>query len=170
MPGIVRLPEPALVPATVVPLRQTTWFRALVSSAAAILILLLGARVSGLNMTVHDGALTIRFGPAQMAAQPTPVETAPDVEILLAQFKAEQQAFVQSLTDSVRIRQQQQFDQTLAALGRYLDGRRQEDLQLIASSLDEIQQIHDDRYFETNVILSQLINQMNRELLTMNAR
>ena len=121
-------------------------------------------------MTFHDGALTIRFGPAPMAVEPTPVEDSRAIEVLLAEFKADQQALIQSLADSVRLQQQQQFDQTLAAFGRYLDGRRQEDLQLIAASLDEIQQIHDDRYLETNIILSQLINQMNRELLTMNAR
>jgi hypothetical protein len=36
--------------------------------------------------------------------------------------------------------------------------------------LDEMQQINDTRFVETQYMLSQLVNQMNQELLTVNRR
>ena len=56
-------------------------------------------------------------------------------------------------------------------LGRWhIEQRRIEDLELIALSLDEMQQINDTRFVETQYMLSQLVNQMNQELLTVNRR
>lgn len=171
MPRSIQLPtlNPQLAP--VLPLHQSTWFRAVATVAAAVILIVLTARLVDLQVQVEDGALTLRFGePAAIVAKPQPVETAPNLEFMFAEFKAEQQLFVNSLSDSVRMSQQRQLDQTLAAFERYLDRRRSEDLELIALSLDEMQQLNDNRFIETQYVLSQLINQMNQELITLNRR
>src|SRR5690606_7438494 len=103
-------------------------------------------------------------------AQPEQIDTAPDLHLLFAEFRAEQQQFVNSLSDSIKIAQQKQLDQTLDAFERYLDRRRSDDLELIALSLDEMQQLNDNRFIETQYVISQLINQMNQDLITINRR
>lgn len=171
MPAAVRLPEVQPVPASVLPLHQVTWFRAVATVAAAVILVVLTARLVDLRVIVADGAMTLRFGDAPAAvATPEPVETAPDLEHLFAEFRAEQTQFVNGLTDSVRASQQKQFDQTLMAFQRYLDDRRAEDLELIALSLDQMQQLNDSRFIETQYVISQLITQMNQELITINRR
>jgi len=171
MPGILRLPSAEPVKATVTPLLQTTWFRALASTAAAMLIIIFGAQFAGLNIRVDDGATTIRFGePVATVPNPEQIETAPDLQQLFAEFRAEQQQFVNSLSDSIKLAQQKQFDQTLVAFGRYLDERRDEDLVLIATNLEEMQRLNDNRFIETQFVISQLINQMNQDLNTITRR
>lgn len=171
MPATIRLPEIQTAPASVLPLHQSTWFRAVATVAAAVILVVLTARLVDLQVTVADGSMTLRFGDAPDAiAVPEPVETAPNLELLFAEFKAEQRQFVNGLTDSVRASQQKQFDQTLLAFQRYLDDRRAEDLELIALSLDQMQQLNDSRFIETQYVISQLITQMNQELITLNRR
>jgi hypothetical protein len=171
MPRTVELPTPAPQLAAVLPLHQSTWFRAVATVAAAVILIVITARMADLQIQVADGAMIVRFGDApESVVKPEPVETAPDLELLFAEFKAEQQHFVNSLSDSVRASQQKQLDQTLAAFQRYLDDRRAEDLELIALSLDEMQQLNDNRFIETQYVISQLINQMNQDLITLNRR
>ncbi len=171
MPYVVNIPAPALQQPIVLPLHQSTWFRVVATMAAAVILVVLTARLVDLQVQVGDGAIILRFGePAAIVAEPQPVETAPNLELLFAEFKAEQQKFVNSLTDSVRTAQQKQLNQTLVAFERYLDQRRSQDLELIALSLDEIQQLNDNRFIETQYVISQLINQMNQELITINRR
>jgi anti-sigma factor RsiW len=171
MPRTIQLPTPTPQLAAVLPLHQSTWFRAVATVAAAVILVVLTARLADLQVQVADGALTLRFGePTAIVAQPLPVETAPNLELMFAEFKTEQQQFVNSLSDSVRMSQQRQLDQTLAAFERYLDRRRSEDLDLIALSLDEMQQLNDNRFIETQYVISQLINQMNQDLITFNRR
>jgi hypothetical protein len=171
MPHAVSIPAPAPQQTSVLPLHQSTWFRVVATMVAAVILVVLTARLVDLQVQVGDGAITLRFGePATIVAEPQPVETAPNLELLFAEFKAEQQKFVNSLTDSVRAAQQKQLNQTLVAFERYLDQRRSEDLELIALSLDEMQQLNDNRFIETQYVISQLINQMNQELITINSR
>lgn len=171
MPAEIRLPELQTATASVIPMHHSTWFRAIATVAAAIILIVITARLVDLRITVTDGAMTLSFGDAPEAvATPDPVETAPNLELLFAEFKAEQQQFVNGLTDSVRVSQQKQFDQTLLAFQRYLDDRRAEDLELIALSLDQMQQLNDSRFIETQYVISQLITQMNQELITLNRR
>lgn len=169
MPAEIDLPELHPAPASVLPLHQATWFRVVATVAAAVILVVLTARLVDLRVIVSDGAMTFRFGDAPTAT-PEPVETAPDLELLFAEFKAEQTQFVNGLTDSVRASQQKHFDQTLMAFQRYLDERRAEDLELIALSLDQMQQLNDSRFIETQYVISQLITQMNQELITINRR
>lgn len=171
MPRSVQLPTPTPQLASVLPLHQSTWFRAVATVAAAVIMIVVTARLVDLRVQVADGAMIVRFGDApKSVAKPEPVDTAPNLELLFAEFKAEQQQFVNSLSDSVRMSQQRQLDQTLAAFERYLDRRRSEDLELIALSLDEMQQLNDNRFIETQYVISQLINQMNQDLITLNRR
>lgn len=171
MPRTVQLPSPTPQRTAVLPLYQSNWFRAVATVAAAIILIVLTARLVDLRVQVADGAMIVRFGDApESVAKPEPVDTAPSLELLFAELKAEQQLFVNSLTDSVRASQQQQFDQTLDAFQRYLDDRRTEDLELIALSLDEMQRLNDNRFIETQYVISQLVNQMNQELITLNRR
>jgi hypothetical protein len=171
MPHAIHIPRPSIQPASSTPLLQTTWFRAMASSAAAILVLILTAWFTELRLEVGEGKLTIGFGPAiEASTESTFSDLRPDLEVLMAQFRNEQSNLVNSLSDSIRQSQQEQFDQTLAAFQRYLEQRRVEDLNLIALSLDEMQQINDYRFVETQYVLSQLVNQMNQEILTVNRR
>jgi hypothetical protein len=170
MPYSIRLPMYASQPNTVVSLYQTTWFRVLISSAAAILLILFSAWFTNLRLDWTHNSLTISFDPDTIPSE-QPLNASPeDLELLMAQFRNEQSNLVNSLSDSIRQSQQKQFDQTLAAFQRYLEQRRIEDLELIALSLDEMQQINDTRFVETQYMLSQLVNQMNQELLTVNRR
>jgi anti-sigma factor RsiW len=171
MPRSIQLPTPTPQLASVLPLHQSTWFRVVATVAAAVILVVLTARLVDLHVQIADGAMIVRFGDVPgSVAKPEPVETAPNLEFMFAEFKVEQQHFVNSLSDSVRMSQQRQLDQTLAAFERYLDRRRSEDLELIALSLDEMQQLNDNRFIETQYVISQLINQMNQDLITFNRR
>ena len=171
MPHSIRVPLPVTQPSTAIPLHHMTWFRAMASTAAAFVLIILTAWLTDLRLEFSERALTIGFGSSTEATSaPIPSDLRPDLQAIMAQFRNEQSNLVNSLSDSIRQSQQEQFDQTLAAFQRYLEQRRVEDLKLIALSLDEMQQINDNRFVETQYVLSQLVNQMNQELLTVNRR
>lgn len=171
MPGMIRLPEPEQrsAAAHVLPLYQQGWFLKLAATAAVLLIVFAGARISGLNITSQNGVTTIRFGDA-VTVVPEPVETPVDVEKLLAEFRAEQERFMANLADSAQIRQQKSLDKAMLAFSGYLEKRRIDDLQMLATSLDEIQRFNDDRHFEMALLIDQMINFMNQEMYTTNYR
>ena len=171
MPYSIRMPLSSTQTASVLPLYQLSWFRIMASSAAAMMLIMLSAWITDLRVEFGQHAVTIGFGsPAELNSVPIQKGLDTDLERMMAQFRNEQSNLVNSLSDSIRQSQQQQFDQTLAAFQRYLEQRRIEDLELIALSLDEMQQINDTRFVETQYMLSQLVNQMNQELLTVNRR
>jgi len=108
------------------------------------------------NMEINyqNGQFSYRAG---LAPRPAIELTEEAKSQLAAELQRENRELISRLVQASYEQQRQEFDRTLVGLATDLHRQRQNDLQLVGRSFDEIRQNTDSRLQQTNRIIDQLI-------------
>lgn len=129
------------------------------AAAACMLIILMGAALTDLNIGQTEQGFYLTFGELS-APQPEPVEqgmSEEEIQELINQVREENSLLMASMIEQVREQQNEQLEEAITVLTEYYDQRRQQDLRLISEG---IAQLEEDTYYrlrQTDETLGDLI-------------
>jgi hypothetical protein len=127
------------------------------AAAACLLIVLMGAAFTDLNMGQNDQGFYLTFGEAP---NPQPVQqgmSEQEVREMVDQIREENSILMASMIEQVREQQNEQLEEAISVLTEYYDQRRQQDLRLISEGLTQLEEDTYYRLRQTDETLGDLI-------------
>lgn len=129
------------------------------AAAACMLIVLMGAAFTDLNIGQNEQGFYLTFGELP-APQPEPVEqgmSEEEVKNLINQIREEDSLLMASMIEEVREQQNKQLEEAITVLTDYYDQRRQQDLRLISEGIAQLEEDTYSRLRRTDETLGDLI-------------
>lgn len=129
------------------------------AAAACLLIFLMGAAFTGLNVGQTDQGFYLSFGDAPNL-QPEVIQqglSEEEVRDMINQIRQENSVLLASMIEQVREQQNEQLEEAISVLTDYYDQRRQQDLRLISEGLTQLEQDTYYRLRQTDETLGDLI-------------
>lgn len=124
-----------------------------------ILFVMLGA-FTQLNISINDNGFQLAFGEPKEPVQQG--YTTEQVEYLLEQVRQENAAMVAEAVQAVQENQDQKLEQTLVNFADYIEQQRRNDLQMISSGLNDMEETYYTRFRQTDQVLGDLIQTVSR--------
>lgn len=140
-------------------LRKYPGLITVLAAAACLLVILMGAAFTGLNVGQTDQGFYMTFGEAPNP-QPEIVQqglSEEEVRDMIDQIRQENSMLLASMIEQVQEQQNEQLEEAINVLTDYYDQRRQQDLRLISQG---IAQLEEDTYYrlrQTDETLGDLI-------------
>ncbi|MDR9419269.1 anti-sigma factor family protein [Gracilimonas sp.] len=119
-----------------------------------ILFVVMGA-FTKLNISVDDNGFELAFGDKQEVLQQG--VTAQQVDYLLQQMKEENALMVADAVQQVQQAQDEKLEQSLINFADYIEEQRINDLQMISSGINNMEEVYYDRFRQTDQVLGDLI-------------
>lgn len=119
-----------------------------------ILFVVMGA-VTNMNVSINDNGFNLAFGEQQEPAQPgfTPEQ----VDYLLQQVKEENALMITEAVQALQESQDDKLEQTLFNFADYMEEQRRNDLRMISSGFNNMEEVYYDRFRQTDQVLGELI-------------
>ena len=126
------------------------------SAAASLLIILIGAALTDLNMGQDKDGFYLAFG-ERFETQQEESFTREEVYDLMEQMQQQNSALMATMVEELQRRQEEQLTQAVGVMADYVEEQRQEDLRLISRSLVQLQENTYNRFRQTDETLGDLI-------------
>lgn len=129
------------------------------ATAACLLIILMAAAYTELNIGQTDQGLYLAFGEVPVS-QPEPVQQGlneEEVRDMIDQIRQENSILLASMIEQVQEQQNEQLEEAINVLTNYYDQRRQQDLRLISEGLAQLEEETYYRFRQTDQTLGDLI-------------
>ncbi|WP_234568890.1 anti-sigma factor family protein [Rhodohalobacter sp. 614A] len=129
------------------------------AAAACLLIILMGAAFTGLNVGQTDQGFYMTFGEAQNL-QPEIIQqglSEQEVRDMINQIRQENSLLLASMIEKVQEQQNDQLEEAINVLTDYYDQRRQQDLRLISQGIAQLEEDTYHRLRQTDEALGDLI-------------
>lgn len=129
------------------------------AAAACLLIILIGAAFTDLNIGQTEQGFYLAFGEATVS-QPDPVQqgmSEEEVRDMMDQIRQENSILLASMIEQVQEQQNEQLEEAINVLTDYYDQRRQQDLRLISEGLSQLEEDTYYRLRQTDQTLGDLI-------------
>jgi len=139
---------------------QSNFVRAGFAMASLLILFVMLGAFSQMNISVDDNGFQLAFGEPREPVQQG--YTAEQVEYLLEQVRQENAALVASAVESVQQKQDEKLEQTLINFADYMEQQRRDDLQMISSGLNNMEETYYTRFRQTDQVLGELIQTVSR--------
>lgn len=129
------------------------------AAAACLLIILMGAAFTGLNIGQTDQGFYLTFG-EQPVPQPDTLQqgmSEEEVRDMIEQIRQENSILLASMIEQVQEQQNEQLEEAINVLTNYYDQRRQQDLRLISQGIAQLEEDTYTRLRQTDQTLGDLI-------------
>lgn len=162
---LVMMPSANTTPETGTPSSEKSFFRrypgvvSILTAAACLLMILLSAALADLQAGKTDQGFYLSFGEAPVS-EPEPVQqgmTREEVHELMGEIRKENSVLFASMIEQMQDQQNEQLEEAISVLTDYYDQRRQQDLQLIAEGLSQLEENTYTRLNQTDETLGDLI-------------
>lgn len=129
------------------------------AAAACLLIILMGAAFTGLNVGQTEQGFYLTFGEAP-DPQPEVIQqglSEEEVRDMINQIRQENSILLASMIEQVQEQQNEQLEEAINVLTDYYDQRRQQDLRLISQGIAQLEEDTYHRLRQTDETLGDLI-------------
>lgn len=136
------------------------------SIAASILIILFGSSIAGLHVTSSAEGFSVGFG--ETAEIPEDREenlsvTDEDLIRLAEQIRTENSLLISAMMDDLQSQQRQQLQEAIQVLNAYYVQQRQEDLNVIADGMNQLQVETAYKFLQTDETIENIIYALNNQ-------
>lgn len=136
------------------------------SIAASILIILFGSSLAGLHVTSSAEGFSVGFG--ETAEIPEDREenlsvTDEDLIRLAEQIRTENSLLISAMMDDLQSQQRQQLQEAIQVLNAYYVQQRQEDLNVIADGMNQLQVETAYKFLQTDETIENIIYALNNQ-------
>jgi hypothetical protein len=135
------------------------------SIAASILIILFGSSLAGLQVTSSSEGFSVGFG--EIAAVPEEDErirvTDEDLMQLAEQIRTENSLLISAMMDDLQDQQREQLQEAIQVLNTYYVQQRQEDLNIIADGMNQLQVETAYKFLQTDETIENIIYALNNQ-------
>ncbi|MDR9365503.1 MAG: hypothetical protein RI575_09205 [Balneolaceae bacterium] len=127
------------------------------AAAACMLIVLMGAAFTDLNIGQNDQGFYLAFGEAPSIQPVQQGMSEQEVRDMIDQIRQENSILLASMIEQVQEQQNEQLEEAISVLTDYYDQRRQQDLRLISEGLTQLEEDTYYRLRQTDETLGDLI-------------
>jgi hypothetical protein len=135
------------------------------SIAASILIILFGSSLAGLQINSSGEGFSVGFG--EVAAVPAEDErfrvTDEDLMQLAEQIRTENSMLITAMMDDLQDQQREQLQEAIQVLNTYYVQQRQEDLNIIADGMNQLQVETAYKFLQTDETIENIIYALNNQ-------
>ena len=136
-----------------------------ISIAASILIILFGSSLADLQVTSSTEGFSVGFG--EVATIPEEEDgigvTDEDLMRLAEQIRTENSLLISAMMDDLQDQQRQQLQEAIQVLNTYYVQQRQEDLNIIADGMNQLQVETAYKFLQTDETIENIIYALNNQ-------
>lgn len=136
------------------------------SIAASILIILFGSSLAGLHVTSSAEGFSVGFGEAAEIPEDRDENlsvTDEDLIRLAEQIRTENSLLISAMMDDLQSQQRQQLQEAIQVLNAYYVQQRQEDLNVIADGMNQLQVETAYKFLQTDETIENIIYALNNQ-------
>jgi len=127
------------------------------AAAACMLVVLMGAAFTDLNIGQNDQGFYLAFGETPSIQPVQQGMSEQEVRDMIDQIRQENSILLASMIEQVQVQQNEQLEEAISVLTDYYDQRRQQDLRLISEGLTQLEEDTYYRLRQTDETLGDLI-------------
>jgi len=127
------------------------------AAAACMLVVLMGAAFTDLNIGQNDQGFYLAFGEVPSTQPVQQGMSEQEVRDMIDQIRQENSILLASMIEQVQVQQNEQLEEAISVLTDYYDQRRQQDLRLISEGLTQLEEDTYYRLRQTDETLGDLI-------------